>query len=847
VLEDYLEVRPERRDQIRRLVSDGKIIVGPWYVLPDEFLVSGESLVRNLALGRRVAAEFGGQPSNAGFLCDMFGHNSQMPQIFAGFGISAGFIWRGVNIANQRLVRWRGADGAELPCYRFGHNGYCSYATEARYARDPQAEPDPELLRARMEAFLIAEAAETEAGPLLAFDGGDHMQWDRAAYAVIAERLGLPRDGFEIVHTSLDAYLAEMVPLTTAISALVEGELREPGLHPVYYDHQWLIPGVTSSRVGLKQANASCQATLCQWAEPFSAFAHRALGVEYPRGFLDVAWKWLLMNHPHDSMCGCSIDAVHRDMEFRFAQAQQIGDRLTTEATRVLAASVRGDVGPDELRVTVFNPLPIPFEGVADLRLGIPPAWPTFNFNMGSFQPTPAFRIYGPDGGEIAYQRLGQATDRSRFRVHDAAFPKSYKVTEIPVALPITIPPLGYTTLTVRAGEEGLPTRHPAVPGLATSERSLANEHISVTVEPNASLTLFDKRTGRAYSRLLTFEDRGDIGDGWNHGVALNDQIFASTACRASVALVHDGPQLATLRVRVVMELPEEFDFRGMARGERWAPLVVDNLVTLRAGADYVEVETTVHNNVRDHRLRVLFPTGAQAAAYLADSPFDVVERPIALRSDNHLYREPEIAAKPQQTWTAVFDNQGGLAVISTGLLESAVLDLPERPIALTLFRATRRTVNTDGEPDGQLQGELRFRYWITPLSGEPDRSRLCQLGQLLEAGLRNVQLADLDLRQHRVSDRLPPRAGFLQVGGPVVVTSLQETSAGLELRMFNPTAEPAEAVLDVSGWPAELQPPSSLQPVDFEGRELAEAIPLADGRGAVTLAAKKIATLRLA
>ena len=598
ILEDYLEVRPERRSQVERFAREGKFVIGPWYVLPDEFLVSGESLVRNIALGRKVARQFGGQPSNAGFMCDMFGHNSQMPQIFAGFGITGGFIWRGVNIIDQRMMRWRGADGTELPCYRFGHNGYCSFASEARYPRDPQPEPDPELLRERLEAYLVTEGMETQTGPMLAFDGGDHMEWDRATYAVIAERLGQPRDGFELVHTSLDAYLAEMAPLAPEITAVVEGELREPGFFPAVIDHQWLIPGVGSSRVWIKQANAACQAVLCQWAEPFSALAQRAVDAEYPQGYLDVAWKWLLMNHPHDSICGCSIDAVHEDMKFRFAQAEQIGNRLTTEATRKLAASVQGDVAANEVRVTVFNPLPTPFDGVADLRLEIPPSWPLFNFNMGAFQPTPAFRIYGPDGAELPYQRLGQATDRSRFRTYGVSFPKGHKVTEVPVALRLSIPALGYTTLTLRAGDEGQPTRHPAVPGLATSERSMANERLSVTIEPNGTLTLLDKRTGRSYSRLLTFEDRADIGDGWNHGVALNDQIFASTASRASVALVHNGPELATFRVRTVMELPDEFDFRQMVRTEQWTSLVIDSLVTLRAGADHVEVETTVHNVV---------------------------------------------------------------------------------------------------------------------------------------------------------------------------------------------------------------------------------------------------------
>jgi hypothetical protein len=856
ILEDYLEVRPERRSLVERFASEGKFVIGPWYVLPDEFLVSGESLVRNIALGRKLARQFGGQPSNAGFMCDMFGHNSQMPQIFTGFGITGGFIWRGVNIIDQRMMRWRGADGTELPCYRFGHNGYCSFASEARYARDPQPEPDPELLRERLEAYLVTEGMETQTGPMLAFDGGDHMEWDRAAYAVIAERLGQPRDGFELIHTSLDAYLAEMAPLAPEITAVVEGELREPGFFPAVIDHQWLIPGVGSSRVWIKQANAACQSVLCQWAEPFSALAQRAVGAEYPQGYLDVAWKWLLMNHPHDSICGCSIDAVHEDMKFRFAQAEQIGNRLTTEAIRKLAASVQGEVGADEVRVTVFNPLPTPFDGVADLRLEIPPTWPLFNFNMGSFQPTPAFRIYGPDGAELPYQRLGQATDRSRFRTYGVSFPKGHKVTEVPVALRLSIPALGYTTLTLRAGDEGQPTRHPAVPGLATSERSMANERLSVTIEPNGTLTLLDRRTGCTYSRLLTFEDRADIGDGWNHGVALNDQVFVSTASRASVALVHNGPELATFRVRTVMELPNEFDFRQMVRTEQWTSLVIDSLVTLRAGADHVEVETTVHNVVKDHRLRALFPTGAQADTYLADMQFDVVERPIALRADNHLYREPEIEAKPQQTWTAVFDKTGGLAVISTGLLESAVSDLPERPIGLTLFRATRRTVMTDGEPNGQLQGDLCFQYWIAPLAGEPDRAGLCQLGQRLEGGLRAVYLAPDDIIQLKVQSGdpygdpewratvLPPTAGFLDVSGPAVVTSLRQTAAGVELRMFNPDATAGRAVVKLGDWPGAV--PTHAQPVNFEGQPVGRPIPFADGRLSLKLGAKKIVTLRL-
>ena len=189
----------------------------------------------------------------------------------------------------------------------------------------------------------------------------------------------------------------------------------------------------------------------------------------------------------------------------------------------------------------------------------------------------------------------------------------------------------------------------------------MENEYLRVTVEANGTLTVLDKRSGETYRRLLTFEDCADIGDGWYHGQAVNDQVYVSTASAAAVALVHNGPQVATFRVRTTMAVPAELHFDDrMSRSAELVNLVIDSLITLRAGADRVEVETTVHNVALDHRLRVLFPSGAAADTYLSDTPFDVVERPIALRADNHLYRELEVETKPQMSWTAVFD--GGAA-----------------------------------------------------------------------------------------------------------------------------------------------------------------------------------------
>jgi alpha-mannosidase len=847
LLEDYLEVRPERRTEVEQRAREGRLVIGPWYVLPDEFLVSGESLVRNLRLGRETARRLGGTPSNAGFLCDMFGHNSQMPQIFTGFGISAAFVWRGVNLYEPRHFIWRGADNTPLPAYRFGWNGYCTYATAVRGAELGAVALPPAQLALRLEDHLQMEARQTSVDPILAFDGGDHMGWDRAAYAVLAARIGVPSDTFEIVHSSLDDYLAELKPEAGKIMPFFAGELREPARESDPIDRQWLIPGVTSSRVWIKQANAACESLLCQWAEPFSALSRHALGSEDHLGYLNVAWKWLISNHPHDSMCGCSIDAVHEDMRYRFAQTREIGERLALESTRRLAASVTGSLAGSERRVVVFNPLPRDFNGVADLTLDTPPDWPTFVQGMVRSEPLPAFRVFGPDGQELPYQRLDQTPNRVRTHIFDTTFPQNYLVNEVRLALPLTIPACGYTTLVLRPAAPGEATRHPQTPGLAVSDRAIENETLAVCIEADGSLTLTDKRSRQVYRRLLTYEDCADIGDGWVHGPASGDQAFTSTASHTSVALVHSGRQMASLRVRTLFELPAEFDFNLMKRAEPFAALEIDTTLTLRAGSDVLEAHTTVHNCVRDHRLRVLFPSGAaQAQTYLADTPFDVVERPIALRADNALYREPEVETKPQQSWFAVQSEGRGLAVISSGLLESAVIDRPERPMALTLLRATRRTVNTNGEPLGQLQGDLDFRYWITPLSARADPARLCELGQRLAGGLRAIQLDATERDQHRTPHELPLSAAFVRLEGSVVMTSLRQVENSLEIRLFNPTPERQRARLDLSGWAGSTPAPRTAQPVDFESHALGSPEPLLDGQIPLALGPKQIVTLRL-
>lgn len=838
LLEDYLEVRPERRAQVMALAAAGKLAIGPWYVAPDEFLSGGEALIRNLRRGMQVARALGGQPSRAGLVCDQFGHIGQLPQLLAGFGIRGALLWRGTN-ESARHFRWYGSDGTMLPAYRFGRVGYCSFAFDVRRADLAGQTIDDAALAANLAAFIAAEAAATALPPILLFDGGDHLAWDpRVTHAVQAYAAD-PAAPVEVVFSDLDTYLAEVLAHTEAITAEARGELREPALPPRAVNEQYLIPGVLSSRIDLKLENAACEQLLTQWAEPLAAWAHLAAGAPDDSAFLAEAWRWLLLNHPHDSLGGCSIDLVHRDMRYRYSQCRQIGELVAAQAMQALAVRMGARQEGDAIQVVVFNPVPAPLTETIELTLELPPNWPVFSEFFG-FEPLPAFRVYGPDGRELPYQRLDQRRKRTRFACFPHTFPDVYHVDEVRVSLPLSLPPLGYTILTIRPGELdplpphparrpiAQPTRHPGA-GMLTGERRMSNGRLAVEVAADGTISIHDLVSNQHYHGLLDFSDDADIGDGWYHGPAVAGAPVSGGT--ATVSVLHDGPYLTTLRVQRCLRVPARFDFSTMQRSCEWVEMPVAIDLSLRPHCDRVEIELQLHNTAADHRLRALFPTHAPADTYLADSAFDVMERPIALRADNYCYRELEVETRPQRNWTAVYADGRGLALIAPGLLETAVRDRPDRAIALTLLRSTRRTVFTDGEPDGLLlNAELRYRMWLLPLRAAPNRSQINLLAQQLAGGIRATHL-----RQPGQGD-LPLTGSLLALEGPLTLSCVRLAAANtLEVRVYNPNDTEAIGSLRL-GLPAR-----AAQPINLAGDALAPAQPLVDDALALRCGPKQI------
>ncbi len=165
VLEDYLEIRPERSEDLVRLVRAGRIAIGPWYVQPDDVLASGEALIRNLERGIELSREFGGT-MRVGYLPDSFGHTGALPVVLKGFGIDTAALMRGPGKELDRsFFRWIGKDGSEiLVAYLID-----GYGNGADLLMDPEA-----IGEALVEVGARQAEAQVEGVPLLVMNGTDH-------------------------------------------------------------------------------------------------------------------------------------------------------------------------------------------------------------------------------------------------------------------------------------------------------------------------------------------------------------------------------------------------------------------------------------------------------------------------------------------------------------------------------------------------------------------------------------------------------------------------------------------------------------------------------------------------
>ncbi|MHC5081305.1 MAG: alpha-mannosidase, partial [Planctomycetota bacterium] len=785
LLEDYLDIRPEKAPELGALIGEGKISVGPWYVLADEFLVSGESLVRNLQIGRKVARAFGGA-MNAGYVPDAFGHIAQLPQILRGFAIDNAFLLRGFGGEKGQEgseYTWRAPDGSDVLLIHFSRAGYDI----------GRALPvDRDRLETRWEKIENLLHPRGQTPHLLVMNGGDH-HWPQKELPAILETLASLRPEATFLHGTLEAY-ADAVRTEDRAFPLVVGELRGG------FRHAYGIQGVYSTRMILKQLNTRAQRLLERWAEPFGAIA-ACEGLWDPRPFLERAWKTLLYNHPHDSICGCSIDPVHREMVTRFHKALELADAIAEKSLKLLAFGddEKSEWGRD-LVLFVFNPSPFPRSELVpcavDFLLG------SVRIGQGSdventkeAEDVTGFAVLDPAGREVPFQVLGEekAFGRSDTRY---SYPDQKRVRRFQFLLAADgVPALGFKGYRI-AEKPAMPV---FPPGVTVSGRTLENEFLAVEVLDDGAVRVRDKECGALYEGLNVFEDGGDVGDEYNWAYPEKDEIILSTAFPPEIRVCEAGPLRGALEVSAWLSLPARATRDEKGRAEDRIILLITSRIRLEAGARRVDFETQVENTAEDHRLRVRFPLGEPTDESWADSAFHVVRRKHETVDPEGFDLEVPTKTHPMQGFVTVRGTNHAFTLIADGLPEYEVMLDEKGTVALTLLRCVGKLSGSNlitrpggdagwknDTPDAQCPGPFRARYAF-----HPHRPGLVEEGALWqEADRANLAMKTLQRPASQVGSR-PLERGTLACTPPSVCFSAlkpAQEDRSLILRAWNPT-----------------------------------------------------------
>lgn len=654
LVDDYLDIKPENEPRLRRLIEGGRLVIGPWYILPDLFLESAEAIVRNLQIGLSTAESFG-HVLPVGYVPDPFGHIAQMPQILKGFNLDTFIFMRGmpeeIHMQRQLAFHWQAPDGSKVLayCIRDGYFNASSLGHPSFFGRFDGRQPEREKA-----VGTVKEAFERVQGwypddLILLNNGMDHMPEQPELPGILDWlRQDLPDTQMQQADFATFMDLLKKKP----VNATYQGDLLGNPDHPI-------LLSVYSTRSYLKQQNHRAESSLVRHAEPFSAMVHR-LGGRWadPSSLLAHAWKRLLQNHPHDDICGCSTDGVHQDNEVRFREVSEIADSVVTQMIESLmmdgfeplvapagmgteggsrasrASSSTGAEGGSSASgatgvvseapvalavdatltdtasgaryrdVLVYNPHPF----AVQQHLTTEVMFPNHKGEEDEVLPEHHLAAFDAQGREIALQVIG-----SEAPVLKAEFTQYTWGRRYTVRFAASIPALGYQVVRIVEGEVAQATHDGARSTDTPASGVLENTSLRVDWT-RTGLNLIHAGSGLRFTDPFQLEYVRDNGDTYSFS------RFEEAVHHSRITSVSPHPDLPDhLRIRLLLVIPPSLDVDEPVQ----MPVTMD--LGLNEGQG-LTLHVRYTNIARNGRLRILMPVGFDAEHTLADGHFRLAE-----------------------------------------------------------------------------------------------------------------------------------------------------------------------------------------------------------------------------
>ena len=756
VLEDYLEVRPERASELATLLRERRIEAGPWYVLADELIPGGEGLVRNLLAGRRALRALRAEAPPVLYCPDSFGHPASLPEIARGFDKPVVVLWRGyggTRWPRVNVARWRAASGQDVLLYHLTRSGYELGST---------LPADREGARERWGRIRAELGERTAASPDLLLNGADHHARQRDLDDALA-RLADAASPDAVTASTLRDFAADLLQSLSGSERIpeVRGELRDS------YGYTWTLQGTLGSRAPQKRRYAMIERDLVRDVEPWVALAAFHHGTSR-RHLTRAAWKPLLLCQPHDTLCGCSIDQVARAMDARLESAGTQVDGLREEALFDLIDHdrERARLSPEE-----WTPVVLIRNRAARARTGVAIAEVSVKLDDVAVGPGSAPRAVS---GRRADQTFADATVTHERTESPRAYPDNDAVLRFPVAFWVeTIPGYGIVPIPLTdATSKQLP---PEPDRVRVKGASMRNGRVKVKWDRRGRITLEDIANGRVVTDLFRWESLADGGD-------LYTPSLGKARLRPRIddtRVVHDGPIVGAIEQRWLLT-------------GRNARIEVRLRIVLDAGAGFVRFGVLGDNAARDHRLRLRVNTDVIRGRTVADAAFACVERlPIKVDAREAKMERP-LPTAPLHRHVSIFDSRRGVTLFSDGCTEYETRD---GGIFVTLLRCVGELSRNDlperpghagwpaSTPEAQCIGVFQAEFGLL-LHGPRSAAVIDEI----ERAADDV-LCPLTGETLRSSLRVPqPVEGIELLGAGLAFSSCKESEEGnsLVLRCVN-------------------------------------------------------------
>lgn len=688
LLEDYLSLRPEDSELAKKLIREKRLFIGPWYTQPDFFNVHGESIFRNIKYGKEYAAKMG-HSMNVFYIPDSFGVNCQIPQISKAYEIDNIILRRGYDDKYMGGVEmmWKALndDSIKTAVMPFGYS-IVNPAFGGRF-RDFNRE------HVEIESLQVLEKVKSlsKDNNIMCLVGGDQVSMDDNIKKTIELVSQMGND--EYIHSTYEKY---MDSLQAAADNEYKGEFRYPRYSRVHKT-------ITSSRYDIKKSNHDVEQFLIRIVEPLIYLAQKK-GIDAPIEMLDKGWKMLLESQAHDSMGGCNSDDTNRDVLSRCASVMQIGKSMYNLIAKTIVNNIdKEDIfllfnGSNNDTVTSSNSTLITSEKEFSIRdmEGNPVE---FAINSQIKKKHPRVVIQTPDGEKETMQDSYYYINN--IDVIDApVHPLSYKIFQV-----------CYQNLN-RAGEKKLSD---------SADCHIENEFYLIQFR-DKNIHVTDKINNIKYSKLLTFRDSSDDGDLYDFSPLPDEKVLEFD--QFTLNSVKKSHKKSLMNLELKCKLPEGLKEDRKGRSERTLDFLLNIQVELKD--DMVRLNMDCLNNIRDHKLSLMFNTGIKSHVAAADVPFGFIQRKKDLDLLNNWkgYTEYPVDIEPMQNSVSHFDGERSFSVYAKGIKE---YQLHDAGVEITLFKSVgyvgkndlhfrpgRASGRTMESPDGQLLKNLSFQVAFT-------------------------------------------------------------------------------------------------------------------------------------